>query len=346
MSKFRLLANLVALVAIAYVRSVFAQDPPSVNVNACLPLSSCDLTNPPQPAPPTTPAAAASSTDSLEQAAHIVDTVTSGTLLVPEAVAHAVHDTAAIDALKGPVGTTLGVITKGAAATTQIYKGYATEGSVGALREGAQVITDFTAEQAIIQGGAAVGGIAFGPPGAEAGEIVGKASTYVGSLIKKLPCGNTNVEGCVTDFEFEVYDRWRTAPPCDENGVCYDPTTGRTNMMPYAPSSPTADDASRRQMEQEFDQLDSTNQAAAAQQPLDSPNPSADGQEPSLLDWLNLAATVPQFAGQVPVQTKQPPPSPVSAIPAGWVPCSCPTKHAGFGRWFNGVLYHPEGPQC
>jgi hypothetical protein len=33
-------------------------------------------------------------------------------------------------------------------------------------------------------------------------------------------------------------------------------------------------------------------------------------------------------------------------IPAGWVPCSCPTAHAQHGRYMNGVLYHQRGMSC
>jgi hypothetical protein len=33
-------------------------------------------------------------------------------------------------------------------------------------------------------------------------------------------------------------------------------------------------------------------------------------------------------------------------IPAGWVPCSCPAVHARFGKYVNGVLYHPNNVRC
>jgi hypothetical protein len=33
-------------------------------------------------------------------------------------------------------------------------------------------------------------------------------------------------------------------------------------------------------------------------------------------------------------------------IPAGWVPCSCPALHARFGKYVNGVLYHPTNVRC
>jgi hypothetical protein len=33
-------------------------------------------------------------------------------------------------------------------------------------------------------------------------------------------------------------------------------------------------------------------------------------------------------------------------IPPGWVPCSCPNVHAPYGKWINGVLYHPNNLHC
>jgi hypothetical protein len=281
-------------------------------------------------------------------------------MLVPEIAAHAMKDADAIDALSGPVGKGIGWATKGAAATAQIYKGFATEGSSGAFREGAQVITDFGAEHLIVQGSAAVGGAFFGPPGAEAGEMVGKGSAYVGSLIKKLPCGDTNVEGCVTTFEFDVYDHWRISPQCDDMGVCYDPATGQTNMnppsisardpsassaMPDLSSTSASEGTNRRRLERDFDQIDAANEAAA--QAADAMDASINSTQPSSFDWLALGAlTASQPVTVGPALTKQQVSPPSPAIPAGWVPCSCPAKHAGAGRWFSGVLYHPEGPRC
>jgi hypothetical protein len=34
------------------------------------------------------------------------------------------------------------------------------------------------------------------------------------------------------------------------------------------------------------------------------------------------------------------------SIPAGWVPCSCPSFHAQYGKFVNGVLYHPSNINC
>jgi hypothetical protein len=33
-------------------------------------------------------------------------------------------------------------------------------------------------------------------------------------------------------------------------------------------------------------------------------------------------------------------------IPAGWVSCTCPQLHSAYGKWLNGVLYHPQGIWC
>jgi hypothetical protein len=34
------------------------------------------------------------------------------------------------------------------------------------------------------------------------------------------------------------------------------------------------------------------------------------------------------------------------SIPAGWVACSCPAIHAPYGKFVNGVLYHPADLNC
>ena len=33
-------------------------------------------------------------------------------------------------------------------------------------------------------------------------------------------------------------------------------------------------------------------------------------------------------------------------IPAGWVPCRCPSLHAQYGKWVRGTLYHPDAYHC
>jgi hypothetical protein len=33
-------------------------------------------------------------------------------------------------------------------------------------------------------------------------------------------------------------------------------------------------------------------------------------------------------------------------VPAGWMACHCPEAHSGFGKWIDGILYHPPGLGC
>jgi hypothetical protein len=335
-----------------------AQKPPAPDTG-CPPNTSC--VTPAAPAPVSGTPATPPPKSTLPAAAEIVDNVTTGTFLVPQAVAQAVGDRTAVGALNGPLVNGIGYATKGLSAAASTYQGYRTDGVSGAVTAGAQAATEAAVEEGIVHGSAAVGGALFGPPGAEVGELVGKGSAFVGSLIRKLPCGNTDVQGCVTDIEFDVYDRWRHSQQCDENGVCYDPNSGQTNML--APDEPfDSTSSARARMEGDFNQTQTDNAVAAANQTaMASIDANASGGDSSqgLLDILALTSTLQQSLQQplpqqaTPRTPLRPAPSaapvaspPSYGPPAGWVPCSCPSQHAGSGRYFGGQLYHPEGPKC
>jgi hypothetical protein len=300
------------------------------------------------------------------RAARTVDTVMSGTLLVPEDTAHSVQYVDAIDALSGPVGKRIVWPSKRAAATAQVYREHATEGVGGAAWESTQVITDLGAELLVVQGSALAGEAFFGPPGADAGEMVGKGSMYVGSLIRKVPCSQTNVEACVLDLKHGMYDHWRSSPQCDDNASCYEAATSRTNVEPpqyvdpalsqsvAGSKTPTNDSGPNRQRmesESEFHQIAGENQAPAALSPAQAeadttsaPSPQA----PSVgFDWsafgtlISNRSAAPAGAASASASSRNTP-----TILAGWVPCDCSAKHSASGRWLNGVLYRPEGPRC
>jgi hypothetical protein len=116
-----------------------------------------------------------------------------------------------------------------------------------------------------------------------------------------------------------------------------------------------APDSKRQDMEQEFDDTATSNDAAAeaaAKQAADAQANQSSNSDPSILDFLaalsaglNGAATLQQ--SQHPQTATAPSSQPSSpAIPTGWVACTCPNQHASMGRVIGGILYHPEGPQC
>jgi hypothetical protein len=296
--------------------------------------------------------------EGLEQATSVVDTTMTGVMLTGQAAATAVQDADALKAL-GSSESVIGGVTKGASAAAQLYNGYQQEGQSGLYRAEAQVITNQVAENAIVNGSAAVGGTFFGPPGAEAGELVGKGSVFVGGLIKQLPCGNTNVDGCVTDWEHDAVNSLVPGFDCKVMGVCINqpsvaPPSASASNGSDDDTSPDAS-ASRTQMEGEFADVDAQNTAAAQQAAADqaaqaqaaqdgSPDSgSADMLAAIMLGITQGLATLPARATP---NSSAPLPPAAAGPPPGWVECTCPAQHAGLGRYLNGALWHPEGPQC
>jgi hypothetical protein len=137
---------------------------------------------------------------------------------------------------------------------------------------------------------------------------------------------------------------------CDPFGNC------TPNPDLQAPQNDTAaDDPTRQSLENQFDQTSAQNDAAAqAQQEAAAANATSSSSDSTsgllngLLQGLDAAAMMNQAAHS---QSTAPmpraaAPTPTPAIPAGWVPCSCPDQHSGMGQYFGGSLYHPPGPKC
>lgn len=344
-----LLATLLLLIGASMASG---QEAPQADTG-CPPMTSCVPSPAPSEAANSTLAPPKHPAESpLATAADTVDNVTTGTLLVPKAVAQAVGDETAKQALNSPWMKGVGYATKGLSAAANVADGYRKGGADGAVAAGVQVTAETAADEAIVHGSAAIGGAFFGPPGAEVGELVGQGSTFVGGLIRKLPCGDTNVQGCVTDLEFEAYDHFIHSPTCDENGVCYDPNTGRTNMQPDP--TPDSNSDARTRMEGEFNQTQAEN-AAASQAASSGAEVDSSGSGQDVLDLLALSSSLQQGLQSsqpaTPARAPKPPlvsysPAPSNGPPAGWVACTCPSQHASMGRFFGSQLYHPEGPKC
>ncbi|MFL6604455.1 MAG: hypothetical protein ACJ8R9_24405 [Steroidobacteraceae bacterium] len=148
---------------------------------------------------------------------------------------------------------------------------------------------------------------------------------------------------------------------CDPVGNCTDRS--------LQTAQDTRDDANptRLDLESQFAQTSSQNDAAAqaAQQAAaaEAAQSSNSNTESGFADFmaglsqsLSVAAILQQSsqssAGPVPVSPvllPEPFSEPIQsapAIPAGWVPCSCPNQHSSTGQYFGATLYHPPGPKC
>jgi hypothetical protein len=95
--------------------------------------------------------------------------------------------------------------------------------------------------------------------------------------------------------------------------------------------------------------MTSRSQVSSAQATLTAQANQSSQADSGVLDFLaalqvglNSSATLQQ--SQRPRQ--QPPVVATSAMPPGWVDCTCPSQHASMGRMINSALYHPEGPHC
>jgi hypothetical protein len=132
---------------------------------------------------------------------------------------------------------------------------------------------------------------------------------------------------------------------CDPYGNCV------TNPTLDAPSAPSS---ARQSMEQDFGQISGQNDAAqAAQDAADAQMSQSSSSDDGLVDFMNflsldLSATLRQSqrAPVVPVSPSTTSAPTAPSIPAGWVPCSCPSQHASAGHYFGSQLYHPDGLSC
>jgi hypothetical protein len=140
---------------------------------------------------------------------------------------------------------------------------------------------------------------------------------------------------------------------CDPFGNC----RPNPDLQPSQTDDPSAD-PTRRDLQAQFDQTSAANEAdaqaaqeAAAQAATPSSTPDSNSNMlDGLMQGLDMAASLTQ-SSRPPTLAPTPRSTPVPlqstpAIPSGWVPCSCPSQHAGMGQYFAGTLYHPPGPQC